>query len=122
MVQSRLEKLLSSLRSDADLQQRAISHFIEQPYAYGWDKECGGLLYFLDVGGHSPLQLEWSMKLWWVHCEALVAWLMAYQSTRKREHWEAFVEVCKFIFSKVLLVVDHLFCIYFDYIYVWGQI
>jgi N-acylglucosamine 2-epimerase len=48
----------------------------------GWDgplpgKESasgpGGILYFLDVKGHDPTQLEWDMKLWWPLCEAMVA-------------------------------------------------
>ncbi|RZM18438.1 MAG: AGE family epimerase/isomerase, partial [Pedobacter sp.] len=39
---------------------------------YGWDKEHGGIFYFLDFKGHPPQQLEWDQKLWWVHVEALV--------------------------------------------------
>jgi N-acylglucosamine 2-epimerase len=42
----------------------------------GWDGEHGGLYYFLDADGHSPTPLEWSMKLWWPHCEALYAHLV----------------------------------------------
>ena len=41
---------------------------------YGWDKEFGGVFYFLDRKGHPPQQLEWDQKLWWVHLESLVAW------------------------------------------------
>lgn len=41
----------------------------------GWDAEHGGLLYFLDAEGYSPVQLEWPLKLWWPHCEALYAHL-----------------------------------------------
>jgi N-acylglucosamine 2-epimerase len=40
---------------------------------YGWDKEYGGIFYFLDRLGFPPQQLEWDQKLWWVHVEALVA-------------------------------------------------
>jgi N-acylglucosamine 2-epimerase len=40
---------------------------------YGWDKEYGGIFYFLDIKGHPPQQLEWDQKLWWVHVETLVA-------------------------------------------------
>lgn len=40
---------------------------------YGWDKEYGGIFYFMDRKGDPPLQLEWDQKLWWVHVEALVA-------------------------------------------------
>ena len=47
-------------------------------HAEGWDKEKGGLFYFLDAQGHSPVQLEWNMKLWWPHCEALYAHLLNY--------------------------------------------
>lgn len=39
---------------------------------YGWDKEFGGIFYFLDFKGYPPQQLEWDQKLWWVHVEALV--------------------------------------------------
>jgi N-acylglucosamine 2-epimerase len=47
----------------------------------GWDKEYGGIFYFLDVKGHPPQQLEWDQKLWWVHVEALVALAKAYTYT-----------------------------------------
>jgi N-acylglucosamine 2-epimerase len=53
---------------------------------FGWDREYGGLFYFLDCEGHTPLQLEWSMKLWWVHVEAIYALLQAYVRTRD-ERW-----------------------------------
>ena len=41
-------------------------------------REYGGLLYFVDVEGAPPTQLEWDMKLWWPHAEALYALLLAY--------------------------------------------
>lgn len=47
----------------------------------GWDKEYGGIFYFLDKKGHPPLQLEWDQKLWWVHVEAIVCMAKAYQLT-----------------------------------------
>lgn len=45
---------------------------------YGWDKEYGGIFYFLDVKSHPTQQLEWDQKLWWVHAEALVALAKGY--------------------------------------------
>jgi N-acylglucosamine 2-epimerase len=48
---------------------------------YGWDKEYGGIFYFLDVKGYPPQQLEWDQKLWWVHVEALVALAKGYALT-----------------------------------------
>lgn len=55
----------------------------------GWDQEYGGLFYFLDAGGRPPEQLEWSMKLWWPHTEALNALLLALSLTGRPEfaHW-----------------------------------
>ncbi len=54
---------------------------------FGWDKEYGGIFYFLDSQGHPPQQLEWDQKLWWVHLEALVALVMAYRETRRPDVW-----------------------------------
>ncbi|NDC78676.1 MAG: AGE family epimerase/isomerase [Chitinophagia bacterium] len=48
---------------------------------FGWDKEYGGILYFLDIQGHPTQQLEWDQKLWWVHVEALVAMAKAWTLT-----------------------------------------
>ncbi|ADY50615.1 N-acylglucosamine 2-epimerase [Pseudopedobacter saltans DSM 12145] len=48
---------------------------------YGWDKEHGGIFYFLDFKGYPPQQLEWDQKLWWVHVEALVCMAKAWTLT-----------------------------------------
>ena len=40
---------------------------------YGWDKQCGGIYYFMDRNGCPPQQLEWDQKLWWVHIETLIS-------------------------------------------------
>jgi N-acylglucosamine 2-epimerase len=53
---------------DSSLMQRAVD-MIEWAFEAGWDKEFGGLFYFLDSAGRSPPYLEWNMKLWWPHCE-----------------------------------------------------
>ena len=41
------------------------------------------------------------MKLWWVHLEAMVASLMAFQHTNSQQHWENFVKIFKYSFEKV---------------------
>lgn len=48
---------------------------------YGWDKKYGGILYFLDVKGNPPQQLEWDQKLWWVHLETLISLIKGYALT-----------------------------------------
>ncbi|XP_061910153.1 N-acylglucosamine 2-epimerase isoform X1 [Entelurus aequoreus] len=84
---------------DQQLQATAIHKFVELPFKCGWDREHGGLLYFLDVDGHCPTQLEWNMKLWWPHCEALIAFLMAYSRTKTPHLLETFSQVFEYTFS-----------------------
>ncbi|XP_023862074.1 N-acylglucosamine 2-epimerase [Salvelinus sp. IW2-2015] len=84
---------------DQELQRTAVEKFMEIPFLTGWDKEHGGLLYFLDVDGYCPTQLEWSMKLWWPHCEALIAYLMAYSHTKEPALLERFSQVYDYSFS-----------------------
>ncbi|XP_062316162.1 N-acylglucosamine 2-epimerase isoform X1 [Osmerus eperlanus] len=87
------------LHGDQALQQTAVDKFMEVPFLSGWDKEHGGLLYFLDVDDYCPTQLEWSMKLWWPHCEALIAYLMAYSQTKDSALLERFSAVYNYTFS-----------------------
>jgi len=59
----------------------AIAAALQRQMEFGWDQEHGGFFYFLDVDGRPPQQLEWDQKLWWVHAEALLATLRAWQLT-----------------------------------------
>jgi N-acylglucosamine 2-epimerase len=71
---------LATRMQDKNLQQKAVEimlHTLE----YGWDKQYGGIFYFMDIKGHPPQQLEWDQKLWWVHVEALVALAKGYAAT-----------------------------------------
>jgi N-acylglucosamine 2-epimerase len=52
---------------------------------YGWDKQYGGIFYFLDRKGHPTQQLEWDQKLWWVHVETLISMLKGYQLTGSKD-------------------------------------
>lgn len=88
---------------DQQLKQTAISSFIERPFEYGWDQEHGGLYYFLDADGWSPVQLEWDMKLWWAHNEALIAFLMAYKETGDLNHLKKFAQIFDYSYSHVHL-------------------
>ena len=60
---------------------------------YGWDKEYGGIFYFMDRLNHPPQQLEADQKLWWVHIEALISLLKGYQHTGSQECWEWYKKV-----------------------------
>ncbi|MEZ6014865.1 MAG: AGE family epimerase/isomerase [Planctomycetota bacterium] len=66
----------------------------------GWDPEHGGLFYFLDADGFSPTQLEWPMKLWWPHCEALIGSLVAWRATGDDAWFERFDEVAQWTYAR----------------------
>ena len=60
-----------------------IADIIGNTLEFGWDKEYGGIYYFMDALGKPHLELQHNMKLWWVHCEAILAALYAYDLTRE---------------------------------------
>lgn len=73
------------------LEKMALS-VVEGTLEYAWDKEYGGLYYFVDVLGKPATQMEASMKLWWPHVEAIYAASLAYKITREQK-WLEWVEV-----------------------------
>jgi N-acylglucosamine 2-epimerase len=75
-----------------DLIEKAVKITLKM-VEYGWDKQYGGIFYFLDRLGRPPQQLEWDQKLWWVHVETLISLLKGYHLTGS--------EVCLQWFEKV---------------------
>lgn len=72
---------------------------IESALDFGWDPDDGGLYLYLDRDGFSPVQIEWSRKLAWVHGTALLATSTAYAATRT-PHWlERFEQVADYTFA-----------------------
>lgn len=78
----------ASLNNDRQLLDTALQ-VLRWSLDLGWDTEEGGLLSFVDLDGRPPVQLEWDMKLWWPHTEALYALLLAHRLTSdsKYETW-----------------------------------
>jgi N-acylglucosamine 2-epimerase len=74
------------------LMERAIEVCLEI-LEYGWDKEYGGIFYFMDAENAPLQQLEWDQKLWWVHQEALIALSRAYLHTGRKDIWAWFEKV-----------------------------
>lgn len=66
---------------------------------YGWDKEHGGIFYFMDRLDHPCQQLEWDQKLWWVHIETLITMLKGYQLTGNEECLKWFERVHEYTWS-----------------------
>lgn len=63
-------------------------NMIDWMFERGWDKEKGGLLYFVDIYG-KPVQEYWhNMKFWWPHDETLIAMVLAYTLTGESRYAE----------------------------------
>lgn len=66
---------------------------------YGWDKEHGGIFYYMDRLGRPPQQLEWDQKLWWVHIETLISLLKGYNLTGSQECLKWFEKIHDYTWS-----------------------
>lgn len=67
-------------RKDNELIEKCVKISLDV-IEYGWDKQYGGIFYFLDRKGYPQQQLEWDQKLWWVHIESAICMLKGYQLT-----------------------------------------
>ena len=85
-------------RNDAALARRALP-IIDWAFERGWDREYGGLLYFVDVEGKPSHYIEHDMKLWWPHSEALYATLLAYRMTGDERYAFMFEKVHDWTFA-----------------------
>ena len=85
-------------RKDKDIIANALK-ILDWSIEIGWDKEYGGILYFVDIEGKPPEQLEWDMKLWWPHTEALYALLLAFYLTNDRKYEAWFDKVHQWSFN-----------------------
>ncbi len=65
----------------------------------GWDKEYGGIFYFLDSKGAPQQKLEWDQKLWWVHLESAIAMIKGYQLTGNQKCLEWFEKLDEYMWS-----------------------
>ncbi|MFA7230152.1 MAG: AGE family epimerase/isomerase [Victivallaceae bacterium] len=78
-------------RDEAKIEKVAM--IIKKTLEFGWDKTHGGIYYFMDALHKPHLELQWDMKLWWVHCEAILACLYAYKLTGDQEFYDWFEKI-----------------------------
>lgn len=90
---------IAERRGDRALIERAVQVILNTLEA-GWDRQHGGIFYFLDAHGHPPQQLEWDQKLWWVHMESLVALLKGYRLSGSAECLAWFERVHEYAWSR----------------------
>lgn len=81
-----------------DLIEKAVTIALNEA-EYGWDKEYGGIFYFMDRLGRPCQQLEWDQKLWWVHIETLITMLKGYQLTGNAQCLEWFERVHNYVWT-----------------------
>lgn len=80
------------VRSDQRLIQLGCD-MLDWMWERGWDKQYGGIRYFVDVRG-LPVQEYWhDMKFWWPQNEAIIATLLAFQLTGKEKYarWHSMI-------------------------------
>jgi len=85
-------------RNDSSLIGVALE-IIDWSLRLGWDEKYGGILYFVDVEGKPQTYLEWDMKLWWPHTEALYALLLAHYLTGEEKYLAWYEKVHDYSFN-----------------------
>lgn len=85
-------------RDDSSLIKTALD-ILNWSLDWGWDKEYGGILSYVDIEGRPPEQLEWDMKLWWPHTEALYALLLAHHLSGEAKYLDWYEKVYQWSFS-----------------------
>jgi len=81
-----------------DLIEKAVEITLRM-IEYGWDKEYGGIYYFMDRLSRPPQQLEWDQKLWWVHIETLISLLKGYNLTGSKECLAWFEKIHDYVWT-----------------------
>jgi len=90
---------LADRRKDKVLMNRCVEIAL-RALDYGWDKEHGGIFYFMDILNRPVQQLEWDQKLWWVHVEALVCMAKAYAYTGDERCKAWFLKLDDYTFNR----------------------
>lgn len=81
-----------------DLIDKAVKIALNEA-GHGWDKQYGGIFYFMDRLGRPCQQLEWDQKLWWVHIETLITMLKGYELTGEKRCLEWFERVHNYVWT-----------------------
>ncbi|MBO4594477.1 MAG: AGE family epimerase/isomerase [Clostridia bacterium] len=88
----------ASTVGDKELLKKALN-ILDWSIEKGWDKEYGGIYYFTDAFDKPCEQLEYDMKLWWVHNECLIATILAYKLTGDEKYFKLFEKTHEYAFS-----------------------
>lgn len=109
---------LAKRKGDIGTIQKAVDITLST-LEFSWDEPNGGILYFLDVKGYPPQQLEWDQKLWWVHIETLITLAKGYLHTGDERCWFWFEKVHHYTWNHF---VDHEHGEWFGYLNREGKV
>ena len=65
-------------KNDDELLRKALT-ILRWHLEVGWDEECGGIFWWLNIDGEEPFEKNWTYKLWWPHAESLLACILGYE-------------------------------------------
>jgi len=85
-------------RGDKALIEKAVEISLSV-IEYGWDRQYGGIFYFMDRKGFPTQELEWDQKLWWVHIESAIAMIKGYQLTGNEKCLEWFEKLNDYLWN-----------------------
>jgi N-acylglucosamine 2-epimerase len=67
---------------------------------HGWDREYGGIRYITNLDWSPCHPIEADAKLWWPHCEALYALLLAWAYTGRQDVGEWYEKLHRYSFER----------------------
>lgn len=85
-------------RGDRALIEKAVEISLSV-IEYGWDRQYGGIFYFMDRKGYPTQELEWDQKLWWVHIESAIAMIKGYRLTGNEKCLEWFEKLNDYLWT-----------------------
>lgn len=85
-------------RQDHDLVEKTVQ-IIRWSMKRGWDEKFGGIFNYVDLEGKPSDKIEWDMKYWWTHAEAMIANLYAYYLTGDSGFEDAFDKLHDYAYS-----------------------
>jgi N-acylglucosamine 2-epimerase len=77
---------------------------VDWTYRVGWDNTYGGVFSYLDASGRTPEPFDWHKetntawddKIWWVNCEALCSFALAYTASQDLKYFMMFEKQYEF--------------------------
>jgi len=85
-------------RGDEELMKKTVE-IIRWSMEWGWDDRYGGIFNYVDLEGMPSDKIEWDMKYWWTHAEAMIANLYAYYLTGDETFEVAFDKLHDYTYS-----------------------